>query len=270
MAQRTGADGRIAPRAKATGTRVFLVLVVGVALALPGCGGGSDGGASTSTSGSGSGSSSGSSSEAGSTQAPSTAASEGASLPASSGQGNDKAKQGPGITPPKGPPERGATPQEEAETTVADMSLQSPALGPAAESVQALPAEYTCDGKDSWPELKWSGIPAGTEELILFTMNVEPIDQAIFFDWAVAGIDPSLEGIEEGKLPKGVTLGRNSFGKEGYSVCPEGEGETYVFALYALPKSLSPAKGFDPMTLRKAVLDTSGNVGLLVTAYVRG
>ena len=52
-------------------------------------------------------------------------------------------------------------------------------------------------------------------------------------------------------------------------ICPE-EAETYVFALYALPKALSPASGFDARELRKRILDLSGNVGLLPVSYVRG
>ena len=38
--------------------------------------------------------------------------------------------------------------------------------------------------------------------------------------------------------------GTNGFGNRGYEICPSGSGETYVFALYALPRSLSPRPGF--------------------------
>jgi phosphatidylethanolamine-binding protein (PEBP) family uncharacterized protein len=150
------------------------------------------------------------------------------------------------------------------------MSLESPALKPVAGSVPALPATYTCDGKDSWPALRWAGVPPGTAELALFAMNVQPIEEKLFFDWAVAGLDPGLEGIEAARLPKGAVVGKNGFGKNGYSICPPGVGETYMFALYALPQRLSPSKGFDPRELRKEVLGISGNVGLLPAAYLRG
>jgi phosphatidylethanolamine-binding protein (PEBP) family uncharacterized protein len=133
-----------------------------------------------------------------------------------------------------------------------------------------LPAVYTCDGKDSWPALRWAGVPEGTAELALFAMNVQPVEEKLFFDWAVAGLNPSLTGIEAGTLPKGAITGQNSFGKAGYSICPPGTGETYMFALYALPQRLSPGQGFDPRTLRKEVLALSGNVGLLPTAYLHG
>ncbi len=260
MAQRTGADGLLAPRAaKATSTRVLLVLVAVAALALfSGCGGSDEEGSSTAAS-AGSGADAGSAQKAASEEGPSAPGAEGA-----------KAKQGPGITPPKGPPEKGITPKEEETATEADIFLQSPAFGETGEGVQSIPATYTCDGKNTWPELEWTNVPSGTQELILLVLGMQPIDGALFYNWAVAGIDPATEGIEEGRLPQGAILGKNGFGKNGYSICPSGEAETYVFSLYALPRALSPAKGFDPMALRNQVLKESGNVGLLVASYLRG
>jgi phosphatidylethanolamine-binding protein (PEBP) family uncharacterized protein len=148
------------------------------------------------------------------------------------------------------------------------MALLSPAIPPAG-SIGAIPSTYTCDGKDSPPPLRWAGIPAGTTELALFAMNVQPVEEKLFFDWAVAGLDPGLESLESDRLPKGAVVGQNSFGKLGYSICPP-QGETYMFALYALPKSLGAKRGFDPRELRKEVLEISGNVGLLPATYVRG
>jgi phosphatidylethanolamine-binding protein (PEBP) family uncharacterized protein len=150
------------------------------------------------------------------------------------------------------------------------MLLQSPSSLPSAAGPPALPAQYTCDGKNTSPALRWQGVPRGTAELALFAMNLQPVEGKLFFDWAVAGLSPDLAEIEAGKLPKGAVVGRNSFGKTGYGICPEGSGETYMFALFALPKKLSPAQGFEPLALRKAVTDVSGNVGLLALSYVRG
>jgi phosphatidylethanolamine-binding protein (PEBP) family uncharacterized protein len=101
-------------------------------------------------------------------------------------------------------------------------------------------------------------------------MNSRPVDEKLFFDWALAGIDPDLVQIEEGRLPPGAVSGRSDHGKVGYSICPpQGSPETYVFALFALPRRLSPATGFNPARLRGEVLDISGNVGLLAVSYSR-
>ena len=120
----------------------------------------------------------------------------------------------------------------------------------------------------AWPPLQWQGVPEGTKELVLFAMNVAPVQGKLFFDWALAGIDPALSGIEAGKLPKGAVQGQNSFGKAAYEICPPpGQAETYVFALYALPNALLPAKGFDPAALRHQVQAISSNAGLLAVSY---
>jgi phosphatidylethanolamine-binding protein (PEBP) family uncharacterized protein len=256
--------------------RVFLALAV-AALALAGCGGGSS---DTSSSGTSDSQSSGTSSS-------DTAASNGAtggagagSAPAKNVTGAGSAaggeqpspggKQGPAIAQPKGAPEPGITPQQRREATVASMSLQSPSSQVSSGGPQALPALYTCDGKSTSPALRWQGVPQGTAELALFVMNIQPVGGELFFDWAVAGLSPELEEIEAGKLPKGAVVGRNSFGKTGYEICPEGGGETYMFALFALPKRLSPTEGFEPLALRKAAAGVSGNAGLLALSYARG
>jgi phosphatidylethanolamine-binding protein (PEBP) family uncharacterized protein len=149
------------------------------------------------------------------------------------------------------------------------MTLQSPSIVPSGQQPGSLATTYTCDGANSWPALRWSGVPAGSAELILYVMNVAPVEGKLFVDWAVAGLDPGLEGIEAGRLPKGAVVGTNGFGKRGYAICPP-SGEIYVFAVYALPRALSPQKGFDARELRKEILDVSGNVGLLAAAYARG
>jgi phosphatidylethanolamine-binding protein (PEBP) family uncharacterized protein len=169
-----------------------------------------------------------------------------------------------------GPEEPGITPEQRREATVASISLQSPSGRPSGGGPPALPAQYTCDGKNTSPALSWQGVPEGTAELVLFVMNTQPVAGKLFFDWAVAGLSPDLEEIEAGKLPKGAVVGRNSFGKTGYEICPEGSSESYVFLLFALPKKLSPGQGFEPLALRKSVSEISSNAGLTALSYARG
>jgi phosphatidylethanolamine-binding protein (PEBP) family uncharacterized protein len=290
VAQRTGAERFLASPAKTASAGLCLVLAV-VALLLAGCGGGSsDPGDASTTAGQASGTApaGGSSDSPGSSESQGSSGSPGGSKATSAAQAAEQAaagnagtpgttptaggggKHGPHITPPKGPREPAPTPAEKAEATVADMSLQSPAIPTGEGGIGALPATYTCDGANSWPALQWSGVPAGTKELILYVMNAQPVAGRLFFDWAVAGLDPGSSSIEAGRLPKGAVVGTNSFGQRGYSACPPaGSGETYIFALFALPKSLAPQKGFDPRPLREEILGVSRDVGLLTAAYAR-
>lgn len=261
----------------------FLALVVVAAFVLAGCGGGSSDSSSSSgvssdasgTSGSGTSgslssrdSNASTGSEAGD---PSTGIAAGpAGSVARDGRGAQGGAPGPRIAQPKGEPEPGITPRQRREATVASMTLESPSTQPSSAGSRALPATYTCDGKGISPALSWHGVPPGTAELVLFAMNVRPLEGKLFFDWAVAGLSPELEEIEAGKLPKGAVVGRNGFGRAGYEICPEGGGETYMFTVFALPTSLSPAPGFDPAALRREVLGASGSVGLLALSYARG
>jgi phosphatidylethanolamine-binding protein (PEBP) family uncharacterized protein len=285
VAQRTGAERFLASPAKRASAGVTLALAL-AALTLAGCGGGSSDPEAAATGGpeataAQAGAEGGSSSTATADGAPAAKGQPAGSAPAGSGSGpgagpsagsggGQGQKHGPRIAAPKGPIEQAPSPAQVASATLADISLQSPAIVAAAGNPGALAATYTCDGKDSWPELRWSGVPAASAELILYAMNVQPVEEQLFVDWAVAGLDPGLDGIEAGELPKGAILGTNGFGKRGYSICPSGSGEIYMFALYALPRALSPPRGFDARELRHQILDLSGNVGLLPAVYARG
>ena len=102
-------------------------------------------------------------------------------------------------------------------------------------------------------------------------MNVAPVQGNLFFDWALAGLDPGHSGLESAKLPKDAVQGQNSFGKPGYELCPPAGGaETYVFTLYALPERLSAQKGFYPAALRRQVQGISRKAGILAATYGRG
>ncbi|HWA52560.1 MAG TPA: hypothetical protein VG816_00155 [Solirubrobacterales bacterium] len=265
----------------------ILALTV-VAVLLAGCGGGSSGSSST-TVAAGAGAESASSEAAGSGGANSGGVAEqgagagstggaaggegsdGSSAQASPGQSPSSGRHGPPVPMPEGEPEPGITPQQRREATVASMRLESPSVTPSSNGPALLPAQYSsCEGQHSSPALRWQGVPEGTAELVLFMMNLRPAQGTLVFDWAVAGISPKLEEIKAGQLPKGAVVGLNSLGIKHYELCSEGRGETYIFALFALPKKLSPRDGFDALALRKEVTEISGNVGLLAVTAVGG
>jgi phosphatidylethanolamine-binding protein (PEBP) family uncharacterized protein len=256
---------------KSTGAFLAPVLFAFL-LALAGCGGGGGSDASTqattnATQGGGKQASADTSPKAGKQSSP-DASKQGSPESADPSPQGKAAKHGAHIAQPKGERERAPSSSEVENSAVADIALESPNFITTASSEYELPATYTCDGKNTPPTLKWSGVPAGTQELILFVLGLQPVGETLFFSWALAGLSPSLTEIPTGQLPTGAILGRNGYGKEAYSICPvQGQGETYVFALYALPKALKPKRGFDPMSLRREVLALSGDVGLMTAAY---
>lgn len=100
---------------------------------------------------------------------------------------------------------------------------------------------FSCAGANVSPPLAWTGVPAGTAELVVV---VDDPDANGFVHWAVAGIDPTVTGIGEGGVPEGAIEARNDSSEFGwFGPCPPpGDRHTYTFALYALaePSGLGP------------------------------
>src|SRR5215472_18267710 len=61
-----------------------------------------------------------------------------------------------------------------------------------------IPTEFTCDGSDVSPELKWTGVPASTKSLALICDDPDA-PSGTFVHWVIYGIPPG-----EDQLPKGV------------------------------------------------------------------
>ena len=241
-------------KAKRTGSVALPVLAAFATLVLSGCGGGAG-------------------DSSGGTTSQATSAAEAKKSPeANQGEGKEESeeKAGSNVSQPEGEREPGISPQQKRKATKANILLESQAIRHGkALSATFLPAKYTCDGKDTWLPLRWKGVPPEAQELVLMTLSVDP-EEELLFDWAVAGLDPRLTQIEEGKLPAGAIVGENSFGNEGYHACPpKGNSETFVFLLFAVPKRLAPKPGFDAEALREEVLAEHGNVGILNASYTR-
>jgi phosphatidylethanolamine-binding protein (PEBP) family uncharacterized protein len=160
------------------------------------------------------------------------------------------------------------SPARRAKTALADITLGSPAVATSGPSGNSMPAQYTCHGKNISLPLSWHGVPAGTQELVLFVISSTPVNGKLFYDWALAGINPTLGTIGAGETPAGAVVGRNGNGQDRYSVCPPGgTHETYVFALYALPRNISAKPGFEPNALRQEVLQLARHTGILLLTY---
>lgn len=174
----------------------------------------------------------------------------------SQSEGGEKyEKKHPPLQLPEGPPEPKITKAQKERVPSADIAVTVPG---------GLTAANTCKGKNLSPAISWGSIPPGTAELAIFVLGVKPVNGALYYNWAVAGVDPSLSGLKAGELPKGAVLGRNGSGKNGYSMCPEGsEPESYIFSVYAVPKSLSPKPGFEAADLRRQASRISDEVGVV-------
>ncbi|WP_374351911.1 fibronectin type III domain-containing protein [Chitinimonas sp.] len=131
-----------------------------------------------------------------------------------------------------------------------------------------MPADYTCDGMGSSPQLSWSGAPAGTKEFAIL-MTTLPGDGTTKWNWVVYGIPATATAMGRDALGVG-TYGVGSDGPfRGYQApCSQGPGaKLYTFTVYALSGSPSlsgtPVSGqalasaIAPLTLASAALNLS-------------
>ncbi len=108
-----------------------------------------------------------------------------------------------------------------------------------------LPETYTCKGADESPEVSWSGIPPGTESLVLI-LDDPDAPRGTFTHWLVYNIPPVAGSMSSAQpdqkvLGNGAQQGDNSAGSRGYyPPCPPvGAVHRYVFRLYAMDMDIT-------------------------------
>lgn len=133
------------------------------------------------------------------------------------------------------PPPTVAAPAKEASA----MTLTSPDFTPGG----AIPAVYTCEGKDVSPALSWSGVPEGTRSLALVIADPDAPDpvkpQLTWSHWVLYNLPPDAKGLPQGvaatALPPGTLQGKNDWKRTGYGgPCPPIGRHRYFHRLYAL------------------------------------
>ena len=134
--------------------------------------------------------------------------------------------------------------------------LMTPAFPPG----DAIPAEYTCDGSDISPPLSWSGVPPGTQSLVLVIEDPDA-PRGTFRHWGAYDIPPGTPGLSAGyrggQPAADFREARNDFGRTGYGgPCPPPGGGVhhYHFELFALNR---PSLGLPPGAGIAAVLSAA-------------
>jgi len=138
--------------------------------------------------------------------------------------------------------ERPAAPAEELDTLQEVPSMSFQITSSAFSAGNAIPAVYSCKGKDISPPLAWSQPPAGTQSLVLI-MDDPDAPVGTWDHWVVFNLPASLTELKEGAsttLPAGAITGRNSWKRSDYGgPCPPGGTHRYFFKLYALDTALN-------------------------------
>jgi Raf kinase inhibitor-like YbhB/YbcL family protein len=133
-----------------------------------------------------------------------------------------------------------------------------------------IPKQYTGDGKDVSPPLRWSGVPAGVQSYALIADDPDA-PRGTWVHWVVWNLPADQHELAEGKLPSGARQGKNDFGKAAYGgpAPPPGKPHRYFFKLYALDKTLDLAEGASKQQLEQAMKGHILGSGELMGRYGR-
>jgi hypothetical protein len=114
----------------------------------------------------------------------------------------------------------------------------------------AIPSRYTCEGQDISPPLAWSGVPPGSESLVLIVDDPDAPDPAApkttWVHWLLYNLPPAIGELAEDlhRLPPGTLQGRNDWRRTGYGgPCPPIGSHRYFHKLYALDCVLADLGG---------------------------
>jgi Raf kinase inhibitor-like YbhB/YbcL family protein len=137
------------------------------------------------------------------------------------------------------------------------LSLRSSAIEPESR----IPREYTCDGRDVSPALRWDNAPSDTRSFALICDDPDA-PMGTWVHWVIYNIPPTSSQLPEAvpateRLESGAWQGTNDFGRIGYGgPCPpRGKPHRYFFHLYALDAELSGKAGMTKKDLLARMKD---------------
>jgi Raf kinase inhibitor-like YbhB/YbcL family protein len=114
---------------------------------------------------------------------------------------------------------------------------------------QPIPAQYTGDGRNGSPPLKWADPPADTQNFALICEDPDA-PRGTWTHWVLFNLPPESRDLREGVPPEGTLAdgamqGKNDFGNLGYGgpAPPRGKPHRYFFKLYALDRRLDLRPG---------------------------
>lgn len=134
-----------------------------------------------------------------------------------------------------------------------------------------IPMQFSCDGANVSPALRWDRAPTGVETFA-FVMDDPDAPGGTWVHWVLYDLPATALELPEGveptdRLPAGARQGRNDFGRIGYGgPCPPpGAAHRYYIRLYALDVRLDLQSG-----ATRAQLDRSMKGHILAHAEVMG
>jgi Raf kinase inhibitor-like YbhB/YbcL family protein len=139
-----------------------------------------------------------------------------------------------------------------------------------------IPKQYTGDGKNISPPLRWSGAPGNTQSFALICDDPDAPRKEPWVHWVLFHLPADAQELPEGvpadeSLPNRAKQGTNDFGKIGYGgpAPPPGKPHRYYFKLYALDTILNLKEGATKQQLEQAMKEHILASGQLMGKYGR-
>jgi len=143
----------------------------------------------------------------------------------------------------------------------ADKNSTLKLTSPAVKEGDVLPVEFTGDGASASPPLAWSGVPKGTQSLVLIMHHLDPEGKTKIY-WLMHDIDPKTTSVAKNAA---------DFGKMGMSTVhnrveyapphSKGPGEKkYVLTLFALSAKPDLSKAESPVTVEPLLAAMKGKI----------
>jgi Raf kinase inhibitor-like YbhB/YbcL family protein len=164
-----------------------------------------------------------------------------------------------------------------AQVTPARIVVTSPTL----TSGEAMPRDYTPDGRNVSPPIAWSGLPAGTRELAVVCADFGAGAPPPWVHWVIYNIPAAAKGLPEAvpidpaaPMPaeiKGATQGFNGWRRAIYRgpAPPVGTTHIYYFTVYALDAKLELKPNLTRAELLEAMRGHIIGQGEIVPVYQR-
>jgi Raf kinase inhibitor-like YbhB/YbcL family protein len=142
---------------------------------------------------------------------------------------------------------------------------------------ETIPAQYTCDGDNVSPPLRWGRLPKDSQSLALICEDPDA-PSGTFVHWLIFNLPPIVSDLPEA-MPTyqdleetGAIQGRNDFNNIGYDgPCPPpGNPHRYYFRLYALDTKLELTAGAKKREFMHALEGHILGEGHLMGTYQRG
>jgi Raf kinase inhibitor-like YbhB/YbcL family protein len=121
-----------------------------------------------------------------------------------------------------------------------------------------IPKEFTCQGENISPSLKWDGVHKNTKTLALICEDPDA-PGGTWIHWVIYNIPGDKKSLPKDfprtkLLDDGTKQGTNDFGRIGYGgPCPPHGIHSYIFKLYALDSALNLQAGVNNLDVMSAM-----------------